>query len=85
MVQMKMMAMKIQLIVLYVNQQLKRAKGTLMGTGWPIPSMIGATGPELDSLHGTRSAVDSHGRNFGADSTDWSEDQWEEEEGGQAE
>ena len=34
---------------------------------------------------GHRSAVDSHGRNFGADSTDWSEDQWDEEEGGQAE
>ena len=32
---------------------------------------------------GHRSAVDSHGRNFGAESTDWSE--WEEEEGGQAE
>ena len=32
---------------------------------------------------GRNSAVDSHGRNFGAESTDWSE--WEEEEGGQQE
>ena len=35
---------------------------------------------------GHRSTVDSHGRSFGADSTDWSEDgQWEEDEGGEAE
>ena len=34
---------------------------------------------------GHRSTVDSHGRSFGADSTDWSEDQWDEEEGGEAE
>ena len=35
---------------------------------------------------GHRSNVDSHGRSFGADSTDWSEDgQWEEDEGGDAE
>ena len=32
---------------------------------------------------GRRSAVDSHGRRFGEESTDWSE--WDEEEGGQQE